>query len=195
MPVKVDSALAESIRSSVADQRDTILSFFRELSGYSKRDGTDRDVGSRVAQEMERLHFDDIRFDRMGNVLGRVGNGPRILLYDSHLDTVDVGDRSAWKWDPFRGKIEDGIFYARGAGDEKQSTPGMIYGMALARDLGLLDGFTLYYFGNMEEDCDGIAPNVLVEVRYSTGFCGDRRTHADAGLSRPQRARRTQGGR
>ncbi len=164
MPVKVDSALAESIRSSVADQRDTILSFFREIVAIPSVMGQIRDVGSRVAQEMERLHFDDIRFDRMGNVLGRVGNGPRILLYDSHLDTVDVGDRSAWKWDPFRGRIEDGIFYARGAGDEKQSTPGMIYGMALARDLGLLDGFTLYYFGNMEEDCDGIAPNVLVEV-------------------------------
>jgi len=77
---------------------------------------------------------------------------------------VDIGDPTSWGWDPFQGKIEDGIFYARGAGDEKQSTPGMIYAMALARDLGLLDEFTLYYFGNMEEDCDGIASNVLVEV-------------------------------
>ncbi|MCL4237867.1 MAG: YgeY family selenium metabolism-linked hydrolase [Anaerolineae bacterium] len=164
MPVKVDSALAESIRTNVANQQDAILSFFREIVAIPSVMGQIRDVGVRVAQEMERLGFEDIRFDRMGNVLGRVGNGPRILLYDSHLDTVDVGDPSAWKWDPFQGKVEDGVFYARGAGDEKQSTPGMIYGMALARDLGFLDGFTLYYFGNMEEDCDGIASNVLVEV-------------------------------
>jgi len=54
--------------------------------------------------------------------------------------------------------------YARGACDEKGSTPGMIYGMAIARDLGLLDGYTAYYFGNMEEWCDGIAPNSFVEV-------------------------------
>jgi putative selenium metabolism hydrolase len=40
----------------------------------------------------------------------------------------------------------------------------MIYGLALARSLGLLEGYTAYFFGNMEEDCDGIAPNVLVEV-------------------------------
>jgi putative selenium metabolism hydrolase len=40
----------------------------------------------------------------------------------------------------------------------------MIYGLALARDLGLLEGFTAYYFGNMEEWCDGIAPHALVEV-------------------------------
>ncbi len=164
MSATIDSALAESIRSRVAEQHDTILNFFREIVAIPSVMGQIRDVGLRVAEEMERLGFDEVRFDRMGNVLGRIGNGPRILLYDSHIDTVDVGDPSAWEWDPFQGKVEDGIFYARGAGDEKQSTPGMIYGMALARDLGLLEGYTVYYFGNMEEDCDGIAPNVLVEV-------------------------------
>lgn len=39
----------------------------------------------------------------------------------------------------------------------------MVYGMALARDLGLLEGWTAYYFGNMEEACDGIAPRAFVE--------------------------------
>ncbi len=39
----------------------------------------------------------------------------------------------------------------------------MIYGLALAQKLGLLDGWTAYYFGNMEEWCDGIAPHALVE--------------------------------
>ena len=164
MLATVDSALVESIKSRVAEHHDAILSFFREIVAIPSVMGQIGDVGVRVADEMKRLGFEDVRFDRMGNVLGKVGNGPRILLYDSHIDTVDVGDPTAWKWDPFQGKIEDGVFYARGAGDEKQSTPGMIYGMALARDLGLLDGSTLYYFGNMEEDCDGIAPNVLVEV-------------------------------
>ncbi|MEZ4863147.1 MAG: YgeY family selenium metabolism-linked hydrolase [Caldilineaceae bacterium] len=57
-----------------------------------------------------------------------------------------------------------GLLYARGACDEKGSTPGMVYGLALARDLGLLEGWTVWYFGNMEEWCDGIAPNTFVEV-------------------------------
>ncbi|MCB0051832.1 MAG: peptidase dimerization domain-containing protein, partial [Caldilinea sp.] len=39
----------------------------------------------------------------------------------------------------------------------------MIYGLAIAKQLGLLDGWTAYYFGNMEEWCDGIAPHALVE--------------------------------
>jgi putative selenium metabolism hydrolase len=40
----------------------------------------------------------------------------------------------------------------------------MIYGMALARDLDLLDDWTAWYFGNIEEWCDGIAPNVFAEI-------------------------------
>jgi putative selenium metabolism hydrolase len=40
----------------------------------------------------------------------------------------------------------------------------MVHGLAIARDLGLLDGYTVYYLGNMEEWCDGIAPNAFVEV-------------------------------
>jgi len=86
------------------------------------------------------------------------------MVYDSLIDTVGIGDRDSWGWDPFEGKIEDGIFYARGACDEKGSTPGMVYGPAIARDLGLLDDWTIWYFGNMEEHCDGIAGNTFVEV-------------------------------
>ncbi|MCC7206117.1 MAG: YgeY family selenium metabolism-linked hydrolase, partial [Anaerolineae bacterium] len=135
-----------------------------ELCAIPSADSQIGPVGERAAAEMRALGFDEVRFDRMGNILGRIGNGPITLLYDSHIDTVGVGDPHEWEWDPFTGKIEDGVFYARGACDEKGSTPGMIYGLALARDLGLLDGFTAYYFGNMEEWCDGIAPHALVEA-------------------------------
>ena len=135
----------------------------RELCAIPSVMGRIGDVGKRVIEEMKLLGFADVRFDTMGNVLGRMGQGPKVLLYDSHIDTVDVGDRTAWGWDPFQGKVEGGILYARGAGDEKQSTPGMLYGIALANELGLLDGFTVYYFGNMEEDCDGLACQALVE--------------------------------
>jgi len=121
-------------------------------------------VGTRIADEMKKFKFDEVRFDKMGNILGRIGSGKKVMVFDSHIDTVGIGDPTAWQWDPFKGKIENGILYARGACDEKCSTPGMIYGMAIARDLGLLDGWTIYYFGNMEEWCDGIAPNTFVEV-------------------------------
>lgn len=156
--------LIKAIQTRVGAQREAIISFMRELCAIPSIMGNIGAVGQRVIEEMQRLGFDEARFDRMGNVIGRVGSGPTILLYDSHLDTVDIGDRADWGWDPFEGKVEDGVLYARGAGDEKQSTPGMVYGIALARDLGLLEGYTVYYFGNMEEDCDGQCGQALVEV-------------------------------
>lgn len=154
----------DQIRARVAERRDAMIGFMRELCAIPSIMGNIGAVGQRVIDEMNRLGFESTRFDRMGNVLGRVGMGPTVLVYDSHLDTVDVGDRSDWAWDPFAGKVENGVLYARGAGDEKQSTPGMLYGLAIARDLGLLEGFTVYYFGNMEEDCDGQSCQALVEV-------------------------------
>jgi putative selenium metabolism hydrolase len=157
-------ALVGSIKERVNGQRDTLIQFLRDLCAIPSYDSKIDRVGERTAAEMHRLKFDDVRFDQMGNILGQIGDGPTKLLYDSHIDTVGIGDPNEWQWDPFKGKIENGIFYARGACDEKGSTPGMIYGLALARDLGLLEGYTAYYFGNMEEWCDGIAPHALVEA-------------------------------
>jgi len=156
--------LAAAIKPRVAAQREAIVQFLRELCAIPSYDSQIEAVAERAAAEMRALGFDQVFFDRMGNIVGRIGDGAHKLLYDSHLDTVGVGDPDSWSWDPFKGKIEDGVLYARGACDEKGSTPGMIYGLALARDLGLLEGYTAYYFGNMEEWCDGIAPHALVEV-------------------------------
>ncbi|MDW8352026.1 MAG: YgeY family selenium metabolism-linked hydrolase [Anaerolineae bacterium] len=151
------------LHARVEAQRDAIVRFMRELCAIPSVDSQIRDVGERCAREMHRLGFDEVRFDVMGNILGRIGDGQRVIVFDSHIDTVGIGDPSQWQWDPFAGKVEEGVLYARGACDEKGSTPGMIYGLAIARELGWLDGWTAYYFGNMEEACDGIAPRVFVE--------------------------------
>jgi putative selenium metabolism hydrolase len=160
----IEQSKIDAIKARVAAQRPAIINFLKELCAIPSYDSQIRQVCERAEAEMQKLGFDDVFFDKMGNIVGRIGDGPKKLLYDSHLDTVGVGDLDAWEWDPFTGKEEDGVFFARGACDEKNSTPGMIYGLAMARDLGLLDGYTAYYFGNMEEWCDGIAPHALVEV-------------------------------
>ncbi|MBC6935280.1 MAG: YgeY family selenium metabolism-linked hydrolase [Chloroflexi bacterium] len=160
----IEQQVVKTIQTRVAAQRADIIAFLRELCAIPSYDSQIRAVGERAEAEMKKLGFDEVWWDKMGNVVGRIGDGPRKLLYDSHIDTVGIGDPDSWEWDPFQGKVENGIFFARGACDEKGSTPGMIYGLALAKELGLLDGFTGYYFGNMEEWNDGSAPHALVEV-------------------------------
>jgi putative selenium metabolism hydrolase len=156
--------VAQEIHRRVSERREDIISFMREIVEIPSMESKIGPVGERIQVEMKALGYDEVRFDKMGNTLSRIGNGKRVIVYDTHIDTVGIGDPSSWEWDPFKGKIENGILYGRGACDEKNSTPGMVYGLAIARDLGLLDGWTAYCFGNMEEECDGIAPNTFVEV-------------------------------
>lgn len=154
----------QQLQEKIQSQRDQIIQFMREICAIPSMDSNIEAVGKRIAAEMNALHFDEVRFDKMGNIMGRIGSGEKVIVFDSHIDTVGIGDPHEWQWDPFEGKVEDGVLYARGACDEKNSTPGMVYGLAAARDLGLLEGWTAWYFGNMEEWCDGIAPNTFVEV-------------------------------
>jgi putative selenium metabolism hydrolase len=169
--------IVRKIKEKVEENRENIINFMREICAIPSMDGQLKEVGERIGAEMTKLGFEEVRFDKMGNILGRIGPSSsastgsaqrlgtsRVIVYDSHIDTVGIGDPDSWQWDPFKGKVENGILYARGACDEKNSTPGMVYGLAFAKELGLLEDTTAWYFGNMEEWCDGIAPNTFVEV-------------------------------
>jgi len=160
----MDNKNVTAVLSQVEAQREAIVRFLREIVAIPSMDSQLAEVGARIIDEMQALGYHEARFDKMGNVVGRIGDGEKVIVMDSHIDTVGIGNSGEWSWDPFEGKIEDGVLYARGACDEKGSTPGMVYGLAIAHELGLLDGWTAYYFGNMEEWCDGIAPNTFVEV-------------------------------
>ncbi len=150
----------------VGSREDKILRFLRAIVAIPSYDGQIGEVARAVGDQMRSLGFDEVRFDTMGNVLGRIGSGSHVLLFDSHLDTVGVSDRGAWQWDPFEGKVENGILHALGAGDEKGSTPPMLYALHALQHLKLLEGWTCYYFGNMEEWCDGISGHALVEHEH-----------------------------
>ncbi len=148
--------IINQINQKVAASETDILQFFREIVAIPSMNSDIEAVGKRVGAEMTKLGYDEVYVDKYGSIVGKIGSGDKILLYDTHIDTVGIGDPEQWEWDPFEGKVEDGMLYARGALDEKNSTPGMVYGLAMARDLGLLDGLTCYVLGNIEEWCDGV---------------------------------------
>ncbi len=151
------------IRTRVASHRDAIISFLRDIVRIPSFDSNIREVAARVERELRVLGFRDIHYAPYGDIVACIGDGKRSLLYDSHLDTVGVGDPKEWRHDPFGAVIEDGFMFGRGTVDEKGSTPPMIYGLKIAHELGLLDGFTAYYFGSIEEWCEGLSARVFVE--------------------------------
>jgi len=165
--------MIDEIRNRVAIHRDAIISFLRDIVAIPSYDSNIREVAARVERELRALGFSDIHYAPYGDIVARIGGkdvryGERTLLYDSHLDTVGIGDEREWKHGAFSGAIENGMMYGRGTVDEKGSTPPMIYGLKIAHDLGLLDAhnFTAYYFGSIEEWCEGLSAQVFAEQEH-----------------------------
>jgi putative selenium metabolism hydrolase len=106
----------------------------------------------------------DVRFDGLGSVVARLGEGPRKLAFDAHVDTVGVGDPAQWSLDPFSGTIRDGRVHGRGSADQKGGAAAMIAAARMLATTGVPEGWSLYFvFTVFEEDCDGLCWRFLVE--------------------------------
>ena len=142
-----------------------IVRFLREMIAIQSESMHEGDRCERIRQEYEQLGFDEVFFDRLGNVIARIGNGPLKILMDGHIDCVGVGDPSAWAFDPFEGKYEGGKVWGRGAVDELPAVACMAYGAKLLQERGFPDDVTLYLSATvMEEDCDGYCLLHLIET-------------------------------
>lgn len=142
-----------------------MTAFFQDLVRTPSLSTQEREVAARLAGEMRRVGISDVRVDRIGNVIGRIGTGgDKKLLFDGHMDTVGVSDPVAWTRDPFGAEIEDGVLYGRGAADMKGALAAMVYAAKMLIDSGVsLDG-DLYLVGVVQEEpCEGLAMRVLVE--------------------------------
>jgi len=141
-----------------------ILEFARDIVKTRSYSTQERDLVALIKSRMQALDFDEVNVDGIGNIVGRVGNGPRKILYDAHIDTVWAEDRENWKMDPFGGVIEGDLLYGRGSSDEKAAMSSMVYGAAIAKQLGLLEGVSLYISGTvLEETCDGLSVIHMIE--------------------------------
>jgi succinyl-diaminopimelate desuccinylase len=114
------------------------IEFARALIRRPSLPGEEGEVARRVLMEMERLDFDDVDVDDVGNVIGVLrggGTGPTVML-SSHLDIVDVGETAAWEHGPFDGVIADGFLHGRGAMDIKGPLAIQTYAAAAASARG-----------------------------------------------------------
>jgi putative selenium metabolism hydrolase len=139
------------------------VKFLRDIISIPSTCGQEGQVIERIGNEMNEAGFDNVTVDRMGNILGKIGNGRHIIAMDGHVDTVGVGNPANWRHDPFKGKLENGIVYGRGAADMKGAMAAMVYAGKLIKDLDLEDDFCLYITGTVqEEDCDGLCWQYII---------------------------------
>ncbi len=154
----------DEVTKAAQARQDEIVGFLQDMVAFPSPSCQEGEVVARIVAEMERLGFDEARMDAMGNAIGRVGDGDIHLLLDAHVDTVGVADPELWTVDPYGGLVRDGCVYGRGTADNEGAMASMVHGAAVARDLGLLDGVSLWLSGTVqEEDCDGLALQYLLE--------------------------------
>ena len=124
----------------------------------------EKEVASLIKNMMEDAGFDEAWIDGLGNVIGRIGNGKKIIAIDGHIDTVDIGNIDDWDFDPLGGEIKDGYVQGRGSVDQTGGPASFITAGKILKELGLTNDVTIYFIGSvMEEDCDGLCWKYIVE--------------------------------
>ncbi len=140
--------------------------FLRDLVKLPSTSTNEGAVAQRMIEEMNTLEFEKAFTDDYGNAIGQIGTGPIKLIFDGHIDTVDIGNKASWPYDPFDGKVENGYIYGRGACDNKNANVVQVYGAYLFKKLypELLDKISVYVVGSIqEEDCDGLGLKYALE--------------------------------
>ncbi|MFA7560486.1 MAG: YgeY family selenium metabolism-linked hydrolase [Candidatus Izemoplasmatales bacterium] len=138
--------------------------FLRDMIRIPSESCGEKEVIQRIKQEMEKVGFDEIRIDKMGNIIGRVGSGKHLIAMDAHIDTVGIGEIKNWKFDPYEGFEDDELIGGRGGSDQEGGMASMVYAGKIIKELNLDKEYTLLITGTVqEEDCDGLCWQYLIE--------------------------------
>ena len=133
-----------------------LVQFTQELVRIKSLSGQEGEIIKFIEKKMIALGYDEVRIDAMGNLLGRIGSGQKSILFDSHVDTVEVTDEDKWDIPPFSGEVIEGRLHGRGSVDMKSGAAASIYAGAIAGKMAGSAGKTVYVSCTVfEEDCDG----------------------------------------
>jgi putative selenium metabolism hydrolase len=144
--------------------KDEMTKFLRDMIAIPSESAQEEKVIQRIKAEMEKVGFDEVRIDPMGNIIGRIGSGPHIIAMDAHIDTVGVGEINNWEFDPYIGFEDDKLIGGRGGSDQEGGMASMVYAGKIIKELKLDQDYTLLITGTVqEEDCDGLCWQYLIE--------------------------------
>jgi putative selenium metabolism hydrolase len=163
-------SLRPRIDEWVDDHADDCIAFLQELVAIPSATTVGEDeaeIAERIVEEMDRLGYDEVRVDGIGNVHGVI-EGERddegAVMLNSHIDTVGVGDPEQWSHDPFGGEIEDGQLYGLGSADMLCAMAAMVYGGGALVDLDVTPTHDVYVTGEVfEEVHEGHAMRYAIE--------------------------------
>ena len=148
----------QKINEAAENYRADMAAFLRAMISHPSESCEEKEVVACIKAEMEKLNFDKVEVDGLGNVIGWMGDGEKIIAIDSHIDTVGIGNIDNWEQDPYKGYETDEIIYGRGGSDQEGGMASAVYGAKIMKDLDLIpEGYKIMIVGSVqEEDCDGM---------------------------------------
>ncbi len=129
--------------------------------------GNEMNIVQMLRSKMINYGYDEVFIDKVGNIIGKINknieNG-KTVLFDGHVDTVDIPNRKAWKKEPFGAEVIDGKIYGRGSSDMKGALAAMIIAAIKVKDSKLPHG-DIYVSGTVfEEIAEGLSIKSVINL-------------------------------
>ncbi len=188
----------EAIKKAAQDYQADMSRFLRDMISHPSESCEEKEVVMCIKAEMEKLGYDKVEIDGLGNVIGWMGSGEKIIAIDSHIDTVGIGNINNWEQDPYKGYETEDIIYGRGGSDQKGGMASAVYGAKIMKDLDLIPaGYKIMVVGSVqEEDCDGMCWQYIVNKYFPSKEEAQKRIEfvistepTDGGIYRGHRGR------
>jgi putative selenium metabolism hydrolase len=154
----------DQIKLKSESYKEDMTKFLRDLVAIPGESCKEEKVVKRIKEEMKKVNFDEVTIDSMGNIIGRMGTGETVIVFDAHIDTVGIGEISNWNFDPYEGYETETEIGGRGTSDQLGGIVSGVYGAKIMKDLDLLsDKYTVLVTGTIqEEDCDGLCWQYII---------------------------------
>lgn len=179
------------INEAAMGYKDDMTKFLRDLVRIPGESCGEKGHIMRIKEEMEKVGFDKVQIDPMGNILGYMGTGKTLIGFDTHIDTVGIGNIKNWEFDPYEGFESDEEIGGRGTSDQMGGIVSAVYGAKIMKDLGLLnDKYQVLVTGTVqEEDCDGLCWQYIIHEDGVRPEFVVSTEPTDGGIYRGQRGR------
>ncbi|EDN7593799.1 ArgE/DapE family deacylase [Listeria monocytogenes] len=114
-------------------ERERKIQILKDIVNIDSTNGHEEQVANYLQKlfaeygiESEKVQYD---VDRASLVSEIGSNDGKVLAFSGHMDVVDAGDVSKWKFPPFEATEHEGKIYGRGATDMKSGLAAMVIAM------------------------------------------------------------------
>jgi putative selenium metabolism hydrolase len=164
----------QNLMQAAQEKKSEIITLCQQLIRIPSMSGGEKNIAEFVRSAMQRFGYDRAWIDGAGNVIGHVAGENRDvpgIMFVTHLDHVDPGDRTLWQHDPFGGEVDNGRIYGRGASDIKGAMAAQMMAPILLRQSGKKPARDVFVISTVIEETGGLGMRYLLAQKEFSASC------------------------